>query len=837
MTKKRRTIALLMDYVRGEYQSEVRFGVERAAEMHDVNLLVAFGETLALPGSNASAQNSIYHLIGPETVDGVIVASTTLCHHVGIEGMQRFCRAYAPLPVCSVGMAIDGVPSLVVDNALGIEISLRHLVDDHGRRRVAYIGGPANNEEADARATAYWRALAERSLPFDERLFAFGAFTLDTGRIAMREILERGVEFDAVVAASDTMALGAIEVMAARGINVPKDVLVCGFDDVAIARFTKPSLTTICQPIKRLGARAMDTILRMIDGAPVAERSLFPVELALRESCGCGYQTETAGAPSSMARRAPLPPPGHRADLERLLEKSVAIPAGSLRGWAGALLSALEEELAGGEAAEGSFLRAIEALLDAAGREGAILEHFQGVISLLRERFLPGPGERRDAALEEALERIWHGARVVIGGASVRAEGQKRLNVELASLYLSWSARSFSTCLSLPILRRMMASELPRMQFSRVAVSLYDDAHRAVLKPLFLLEDGDEVEPPSVRFPARCLAPPGFLKDGERWSMVALPVAFGDTEKFGVGVLNSGANELVYDALRLQLGSAVKAAALHWEVVRQVELRERLEQEKVRQESVVAARIQTTLVPPLLAVDGLDLCAVMRPAAEVGGDYYDVLATPRGGWLGIGDVAGHGLAAGLVMLMIQSMISALTRSDPDASPGELVSAVNAAVYENVRSRLKRDEHATLLLLRYERGGRVTFAGAHDDIIVCRARTRRCVCIQSSGVWIGALPVIDAMTRDAEFLLEDGDVLVLYSDGVTEARNAHREQFGLERLCATIESAQASPVEAIRDRILRDVDGWCPSPDDDITVVVARYSAPRPLSCGAAGSPT
>ncbi|WP_437644018.1 SpoIIE family protein phosphatase [Sorangium sp. So ce362] len=836
MSKKRRTIALLMDYVRGEYQSGVRFGVERAAEAHDVNLVIAFGEMLALPGSSGTAQNSIYHLIGAETVDGIIIASTTLCHHVGIEGMQRFCRSYAPLPVCSIGVAIDGVPSLVVDNALGIDAAVGHMVDAHGCRRVAYLGGPANNEEADVRTAAYFRALADRSLPFDQRLFACGAFTIDSGRASMREILDRGVELDAVVAANDAMALGAIDALRARGLGVPEDILVCGFDDVVIARFTKPSMSTVGQPIKRLGARAVDALMRMIDGEPVPERSLFPVELTLRESCGCGNPADAAGGPSSRARRAPLPPAhaGGREALERDLEKSVAIPAGPLHGWAGELLSALDDELAG---EEGRFLRALEALLDAAGREGANLEHFQGVITLLRERVRRGPGDLRGAALAETLEQLWHASRVLVGSASVRSEGQQRLNVELASLYLSWSARSFSTCLSLPILRRMMASELPRMQFSRVAVSLYDDPRRNTMVPLFLMEDGREVEPPPASFPARLLAPDGFLGDGERWSVIALPVAFGDAEKFGVAVLNSGANELVYDALRLQIGSAVKAAALHWEVVRQVELRERLEQEKARQESVVAARIQTALVPTQLSVEGLELSAVMRPAATVGGDYYDVLATAEGGWLGIGDVAGHGLAAGLVMLMIQSMVSALTRSDPNASPSDIVSAVNAAVYENVRSRLKRDEHATLLLLRYERSGRVTFAGAHDDLIVCRARTRRCVCIQSSGVWVGALPAIDAMTRDAEFVLEDGDLLVLYSDGATEARDAHREQFGLERLCSTIESSQDAPADAIRDRIMREVEGWCPSPDDDVTVVVARYSAPRGLSLQSAGFPT
>ncbi|MGK4003480.1 SpoIIE family protein phosphatase [Sorangium sp. So ce1036] len=824
MTKKRRTIALLMDYVRGEYQSEVHFGVERAARAHDVNLLFAFGETLARPGATGAAQNSIYQLIGRETVDGIIVASATLCHHVGVEGMQRFCRSYAPLPVCSIGMAIDGIPSLVVDNALGIELSVAHMVDEHGRRRIAYIGGPADNEEAAVRAATYRRALAARAIPLDGRLFAFGGFSLDSGRAAMREILDRGVEFDAVIAASDNMALGAIEALEARGLRVPRDVLVAGFDDAAIARFTKPSLTTIHQPIKRLGARAVDTIVRMLDGEAVPERSDFPVELTRRESCGCGDQVEAASAPpSAAARREAASLEDARGALARLLEKSVPMPAGSLEGWPGALLSALDEELAGNE---GRFLRALEALLDAADREGAVLEHFQGAITLLRDRFRPRPGDLRDGSAAGALERLWHASRIVIGSASVRAEGQRRLDVELASLYLSWSARSFSTCLSLPVLRSMLAEELPRMRFSRVAVSLYDDAQRTTMKPLFLMADGREVEPPPASFPARLLAPGGFLWGPERRSAIALPVAFGDAEKFGVAVLDGGANEMNYDALRLQLGSAIKAAALHWEVVRQVELRERLEQEKVRQESAVAARIQTTLVPAQLEIDGLELCAAMKPAADVGGDYYDVLATRGGGWLGIGDVAGHGLAAGILMLMIQSMVSALARSEPEASPAGILCAVNAAMYENVRSRLRRDEHATLLLLRYERDGRVTFAGAHDDIIVCSARTRRCVCIQSTGVFIGALPAIDAMTRDAEFVLEDGDVLVLYSDGVTEARNAHREQFGLERLCATIEAVQAAPVDAILRRILGEVEGWCPSPDDDITVVVARYHAPR-----------
>ncbi|WP_437477128.1 SpoIIE family protein phosphatase [Sorangium sp. So ce1014] len=824
MKQKRRTIALVMDYVRGEYQSAVRIGVERAAEAHDVNLVIAVGETLAGHSASEVAQNSIYHLVGPEAVDGIVVAAAPLCNHVGVEGVQSFCRAYAPLPVCSIGIPLAGVPSVVVDNGLGIEMAAGHLLDEHACRRVAYIGGPANNGEARLRAEAYRKALAARALPCDERLVAAGEFTVDSGRVAMSEILARGVELDAVLAANDNMALGAIELLKAQGRDVPRDLLVCGFDDVGVARYAKPSLTTVRQPIQRLGEIALETVLRMLDGERVPELRTQPIELTRRESCGCAYLAVAALPPltSPPPRHGPLALGGRRDELGRALERAVGIPAASLDGWSGELLSALEEEL---EGSEGRFLLVLERVLDAAAREGVFLDLFQGVITLLRARLRRPSEDPAGAAANEALEQLWHACRVLVGTAAVRAEGRQRLDVEVAAIDLSWSGRWFSTCLSLPLFKRMLASEMPRLHVTCAAVSLYEDAQRTALKTLFLMEDGREVAPPVESFPARSLAPPGFLSSHERRSAVVMPLTFGDTEFFGIMALNSGMSETAYDALRLQIGSAVKTVALHREMVRQVELRERLEQESERQETALAARLQTTLVPEELEVEGLELSALMTPAAEVGGDYYDVIATPGGGWLGIGDVAGHGLAAGLVMLMIQSMVSALTSRDPGASPSELLAALNKAVFKNVRGRLKRDEHATLLLLRYERSGRVTFAGAHDDIIVCSARTRRCVCIPSTGVWIGVLPVIDAVTRDAEFVLEDGDVLVLYSDGVTESRNAHREQFGLERLCAAIEAVQTAPVEAIRDRILRDVEGWCSSPDDDITVVVARYSAP------------
>jgi serine phosphatase RsbU (regulator of sigma subunit) len=213
----------------------------------------------------------------------------------------------------------------------------------------------------------------------------------------------------------------------------------------------------------------------------------------------------------------------------------------------------------------------------------------------------------------------------------------------------------------------------------------------------------------------------------------------------------------------------------------------------------------------------------MIPATEVGGDYFDILPFAGGCWLGIGDVAGHGLHAGLVMMMIQSIVSAITHDRPSASPAEVWTAVNAVLCDNVRARLERDEHATLTLIRYEEDGRCVFAGAHEDILVHRARSGQCERLQTQGVWAGMASDLPAGTTvDKELRLEPGDTVLLHTDGITEARNATREMFGMDRLSRALERAAGRPVDGVRDHILREVRDFTSVQADDMTVVVLRY---------------
>ncbi len=244
-------------------------------------------------------------------------------------------------------------------------------------------------------------------------------------------------------------------------------------------------------------------------------------------------------------------------------------------------------------------------------------------------------------------------------------------------------------------------------------------------------------------------------------------------------------------------------------------------EERLQKEIALAQRIQTSILPGTLAVENLAIAAKMVPTSEVGGDYYDVLPVERGCWIGIGDVAGHGLDAGLMMLMTQSIVAALVARDPGAPPREVISTLNEVLFDNIHNRLKRDDHATLTLLRYDRDGTVTFAGAHEEILVCRAATGACEVIDTPGTWVGGRRDIRQGTVETTLKLAPGDTLLLHTDGATEIRNAAGEEFGLDRLRAALEAVSDRSVAEIVEHLAFAVGGWG-NATDDVTLLVGRY---------------
>jgi serine phosphatase RsbU (regulator of sigma subunit) len=245
-------------------------------------------------------------------------------------------------------------------------------------------------------------------------------------------------------------------------------------------------------------------------------------------------------------------------------------------------------------------------------------------------------------------------------------------------------------------------------------------------------------------------------------------------------------------------------------------------EERLQKEVALAQRIQTSILPRTLDVADLAIAATMVPTSEVGGDYYDVLPVPDGCWIGIGDVAGHGLDAGLMMLMTQAVVAALVARDPAASPRDVLCTLNEVLFDNIHNRLRRDDHATLTLLRYDRKGTVTFAGAHEEILVYRAALGSCEVVETPGTWVGGRRDIRQGTVETTLTLSPGDTILLHTDGATEIRNAGGEDFGLDRLKAELEKLRGKPVSEIVERLVLAVGGWGDA-EDDVTFLVGRYA--------------
>lgn len=321
-------------------------------------------------------------------------------------------------------------------------------------------------------------------------------------------------------------------------------------------------------------------------------------------------------------------------------------------------------------------------------------------------------------------------------------------------------------------------------------------------------------------------------------------------KSIGAGELNARVNEAGPTEIRTLASAMNRMVAELGESRVQLAAKQRLEQELE-----ISARIQTSILPRSFDIAELSIAARMIPATEVGGDYYDVFygAAPKGRskralaawppkdapvWIGIGDVAGHGLRSGLIMLMVQSVVSALGRANPKASPSDIVRALNMVLYENIRHRLGHDEHATFTMMRYEGAGRFVFAGAHEEILIFRSKTSGFETVPTEGPWVGAVHDVGATAVDTELVLHDDDLMILYTDGITETKNVAGEQFGLERLANEILTRKEQPPEQLVEAVFQAVASFSAHQDDDRTLLVIRYHArPPSLDSAAAGRKT
>jgi signal transduction histidine kinase/DNA-binding LacI/PurR family transcriptional regulator len=571
----RPTIGLLTDnvYGVGGYQHALWSGVADAASERDLNLITFTGGTLRASQFNEYEyqRNIVFDLVTPDSLDGVIITGSSITNQVSPSELHGFYDRFRSMPVVSIGIAIEGIPTTLVAPDSGLREAMAHLLDEHGYRRIAFIRGPVVNEEAEQRYRIYAEELAARGIAVEPELVAPGDFMPDSGAAAAHLLVqERAANPEAILAANDNMAIAAIQALKDLGIRVPGDVAVVGFDDVEECRAITPPLTTVRHPVYEQGGQAVDILLALLAGEDAPERVVMPTELVIRQSCGCRPTGLGANeAPPSIEATQARPPYAALREVRQSIAEEVArelTASGLAPESASSCSTRLAEAFVGAiEGAEetGAFTETLTGLESPDDNRHLDQAAWNGLICALRRHALP---HLRDAKEVSRACELWHAASMVTGEIALREEKWRRLQAMRQAHTLREVSRSIVSAFHITGVMDALATELRRLDIGGCYVSLYEnpDLPTAWATPAlaFNREGRADLEQLDRRFPTPALLPPGVLPTDTPYHLLVDALYF-RKERYGLVLFEVGPmNGIVYATISEQIGAALKGAFL-----------------------------------------------------------------------------------------------------------------------------------------------------------------------------------------------------------------------------------------------------------------------------------
>ncbi|MCI0475536.1 MAG: substrate-binding domain-containing protein, partial [Anaerolineales bacterium] len=416
-------------------------------------MLCFTGGYLHDPADFTMRGNVVYEMIDKNALDGLIIWTSSLSSYVGLASIEKFCARYRPLPMVSIGVVLEGIPSILLDSYRGMRELMSHLITAHQRRRLVFIRGPEGHRDAQERYRAYFDVLREYDLPIVPELVSPPYKWFDPGGAQMtRALLDQRIDFDAIIGVNDVAAVTAMEVLHAREIRVPEDVSVVGFDNTPLSRVVTPLLTTAPWRMYERGRQAANLMLAMLDGKSVPDQVLVPTRLIVRQSCGC---QDPAVVQASIESPALTYKPSDRAQCLSALEQAVEEkerPPESLVQFLDAFLAEVEGET------PGIFLPTLEKVLRQVVALRGDITAWQTAVSVLRQQLLPA--RWNDPRKIMRAEDLWHQARVIISETARRAIAYQEWQARQQTLHLRRIHQELTTT-SVPGLMDVLAQELP----------------------------------------------------------------------------------------------------------------------------------------------------------------------------------------------------------------------------------------------------------------------------------------------------------------------------------------------------------------------------------------
>jgi LacI family transcriptional regulator len=697
----------------------------------------------------------------PQRVDAYLAPANVA------DEVLRFCGRAGATLLTYAGKR-PGLPTIGPDNRAGGRMATAHLIA-HGRQRIVHLAGLPDSDEAHERMAGYRDALEAAGRPYDPALVVYGCFRVQEAEDAVAQLLRDGTAFDAIFAANDLEARGAMRVLARAGRRVPGDVAIVGFDDAAGSNELDPPLTTIRQSAFQIGWDAL-TILAASTRQPIPERTATRVQLVVRQSCGCAPASAAAGdwaerlAGRFGSGQAPL------------------VSGEDVLAWTAGLEQALDSA--------GDTAAAVAAAIDDVERRGGYVPALRDYLENWHTRQVAAGADRlrtlaAAAAAKDALADL-------LESRAVREQLERGRRMD-AITYVMDLLREYNHEQSIePVLRYMFASgPIAALSAQRGATPESIGAQRVSAAGV------EQWQGPAAAFP-----PAGWLAPSQ--TMLVMPVESGAQQRMLFGVVeNAGRAYFQLDDQLLRSINTYRSITVL---------------DETRRELDAARSVQLSLLPRQAPESAsYDVAGATRAARQVGGDLYGYYTRAAGGLaLALGDVAGKGMPAALLMSACATALAGTIQSD--MPPGSTLTQIHHMLLPSIG----RGQNAAICLA-YLDGPRVRLANAGTVAPIVRDRDGARV------VDVGGLPLGTPLSAlrpyaEAELRLAPGDMIILSSDGIVESLDEGGQLYGFERLVAAIAAGPNDSAQHMLDYLFDAVLAFGGEAEmhDDMAIVVARY---------------
>jgi len=536
-----------------------------AARDTNVNLICYPGRLVHSPVGFEAQRNVIYRMADVDTVDGLVVMGG-LNAWLDMDQTYAFIQNFQPRPIVTTGIVLDGIPGVTVDNYHGMYEVIDHLVTMHQRRRIAFIRGQAGHQEAMDRYQAYLDILAEHNIPFDPELVYQGDFKESSGVQGVKTLLdERKIHFDALVAASDNMAIGAMKTLQARGLRVPADVAIAGLNGEEDGLVVNPPLTTAPLHFYEQAYQATLMVLSMLDGKEVPHKVVLPTRIVVRQSCGCS---------DPLVSHAKAMPHTEKLDSFtdeiRLLDSLVfggadsqlqTSPDEPIHQIFPGLLKAFLDESRG--RLENEFLGLFIEAIQKTAHTNDDFPRWHEIISILRQFAI---SQLVDTQSRLRIENLVQQARVVIGESARRHYAYQVLQADEKLHNLGEISQSLSVVTSLSELTDVLERSLALLDIPCFYLFLYEDPlnPEGLARFVFSYEDHRRVffNPQGQTFSSKRLLPENFLTPDRQHSLVVEPLFFRE-DQLGYAIFEANPQEeAIYEILGGQISASLKRTIL-----------------------------------------------------------------------------------------------------------------------------------------------------------------------------------------------------------------------------------------------------------------------------------